>query len=477
MVFHVYENEDQPIINLPNMSFDDFSDDVLNLILSKLSPKTLSIISCTSKRFHKLCWNPQFFSTIVLDDSYAYYTPFSIAALCGRGPDMRHLTINLHRNDLPDSIFFYLACSCTHLTSLSINLCTTKGKNINEFSIDLLLNFLSSSKVIRSLTFKDSALLDDAQFERILPYILMIQSINLSGCSISDVSLFNLSQQCSSLQVLDISETNISGVCLSYLFHYCSGLKIFRANNCLEIQHNVFDTIPSNHFKSITELSIINTPINLENSLTHFINLNTLKIGTLDDSTLIPFLMQNKSIEVLYVGKETNVTISSLLVAIQTCGNKLKSLMFNPFFKKIIINDEIIRLICYKCKNLKTLSLSCCYKISTYWVIKLLKKLKFIEDLSFYDWENANSSTLKIISEYMKNLKFFRISGSNHLTTKGVIEFIELNKNIHNFEIKGTSVNTGLDGSLDPVIISNLQLQNNKIIEISPGVITYIYRN
>ena len=102
---------------------------------------------------------------------------------------------------------------------------------------------------------------------------------------------------------------------------------------------------------------------------------------------------------------------------------------------------------------------------------------KFIEDLSFYVWENANSSTLKIISEYMKNLKFFRISGSNHLTTKGVIEFIELNKNIHNFEINGTYVNTGLDGSLDPVLISNLQLQNNKLIEISPGVITYIYQN
>ncbi|KAH0792167.1 F-box/LRR-repeat protein 20 isoform X2 [Histomonas meleagridis] len=424
---------------------------------------------------HRLCHTPQLWSSIHITDAKSLLTPFSIFVLCGKGRFIQNLSIDLRHNDITDAVLFCLASSCTSLVSLSLYkredsiLSTTR---INTFPVDVLFHFLSSSKFIRSLTFTDSVFIDDSHLVKLLPRLQMIQEINLSGCSsITDSILIRLSQQCPSLQILDISRLSITGRCLESLFRYCSYLRVLRANYCLSFQSDSFDVIPIDCLNQLTELSIVQTPVSLEQALNFCTSLRALlATESLHDSILIPFLIRNHSLEVLHMGVGCRVTISSLLTALQTCGPTLQSLTFHPFKEFGIPSDETIRIICERCPRLRNLSFACSREISTFWVIQLLDRLK-IETLALFGWENANSSTLRIISQHVKYLKVFCTSECVKVTANGIVDFVSNCPSLETVKFNETGANVGQDGRLDPIVVQEIRKLFPEAMETTPGTI------
>ncbi|KAK8898531.1 hypothetical protein M9Y10_000822 [Tritrichomonas musculus] len=458
------------------IALEELSDEILSLMLSKLPLQSLAILSCTSKRMHRLCHDPQFWTSVKLNDSLSDLTPFSVSVLCGKGAFIRHLCIDLHRTVLPDSVLHYLACSCPSLVSLSLYMngdtTLTGTPRVNAFPIDELAAFLTNSKFIRSLRFIDSVLIDDSHLVRVLPHLQMMREIDLSGCgSLSDSTLIKLAQQCPSLQILDISRLAITGRCIEQIFRYCGGLRVLRANGCSDFQNDAFDSVHPDYLKSLTELSLVQTPAGLEQALICCVGLKALLASTsLHDSLLIPFVIQNKNLEVLHMGSGCRVTIASLLSAIQNCGPHLKSLTFHPYEDFAVPSDEAIRLICANCPKLKFLSLAHSRAISTYWVIQLLEKLK-IESLALFGWEDANSSTLRMIAPHVGNLKMFCTTGCKKLTAKGIVNFINACPKLTVVKFNETGANVDPNGKLDPQIIESIRQQFPNVTENPPGTL------
>lgn len=462
--------------NFPGVELESLSDEILSLVLSKLPLQSLAILSCTSKRMHRLCHDPQFWTSVKLNDSISDLTPFSVSVLCGKGAFIRHLCIDLHRTVLPDSVLHYLACSCPSLVSLSLYMngdtALTGAPRVNAFPIDELAAFLTNSKFIRSLRFIDSVLIDDLHLVRVLPHLQMMREIDLSGCgSLSDSTLIKLAQQCPSLQILDISRLAITGRCIEQIFRYCGGLRVLRANGCSNFQNDAFDNVHPDYLKSLTELSLVQTPAGLEQALICCTGLKALLASTsLHDSLLIPFLMQNRNLEVLHMGSGSRVTIASLLSAIQNCGSSLKSLTFHPFEDFAVPSDESVRLICNNCPNLRFLSLAHSREISTYWVIQLLDKLK-IESLALFGWENANSSTLKMLAPHAVDLKMFCTTGCKKLSSKGIVDFVVACPKLSVVKFFETGANIDQNGRIDPDVIESIRQQFPNVTENPPGTL------
>ena len=170
------------------------------------------------------------------------------------------------------------------------------------------------------------------------------------------------------------------------------------------------------------------------------------------------------------MGSGCRVTIASLLAAIQNCGSHLVSLTFHPYEDFAVPSDETIRLICSECVNLKYLSLAHSREISTYWVIQLLKKLK-LESLALFGWENANSSTLRMISPHMTGVKMFCITGCKKLTAKGILDFLTACPHLSVAKFNETGANVDPTGRLDPSILDNLKTTFPNICENPPGTL------
>lgn len=457
------------------IDFEALSDEILTVILSRLPLQTLAILSCTSKRMHRLCHSPQFWTSVRLNDSRSSITPFSVSVLCGKGAFIRHLCIDLHRTALPDSVLHYLACSCPSLVSLSLYMngdtAMAGTPQVNAFPIDELAAFLTNSKFIRSLKFVDSVLIDDSHLVRVLPHLQMMREIDLSGCALlSDSTLIKLAQQCPSLQILDVSRLAITGRCIDQIFRYCGGLKVFRANGCSEFQSDAFDAIHPEYLKSLTELSLVNTPAGLEQVLHSCVGLKALLASTsLHDSLLIPFV-EARQLEVLHMGSGCRVTIASLIAAIRSCGAKLRSLTFHPFEDCAVPSDETLRLLCANCPNLKHLSIAHAREISTFWVMELLKKLR-LESLALFGLERANSSTLRMIAPFIGDLKMLCVTGCQKLTAKGVVNFLCACPRLSVLKVSESGANTGVGGKLDPSILEGIREVFPNATETHPGTL------
>ena len=457
------------------IDLESLSDEILTVILSRLPLQTLAVLSCTSKRMHQLCHCPQFWTSVRLNDSRSSITPFSVSVLCGKGAFIRHLCIDLHRTVLPDSVLHYLACSCPALVSLSLYMngdtAMAGTPRVNAFPIDELAAFLTNSKFIRSLKFVDSVLIDDAHLVRVLPHLQMMREIDLSGCAqLSDSTLIKLAQQCPSLQILDVSRLAITGRCIDQIFRYCGGLKVLRANGCSEFQSDAFDAVHPDYLKSLTELSLVQTPAGLEQALQSCVGLKALLASTsLHDSLLIPFL-ESRQLEVLHMGSGCRVTIASLVAAIRNCGAKLRSLTFHPFEDCAVPSDETMRLICVHCPNLKNLSLAHTREISTYWIMEVLKKLK-LESLALFGLENANSSTLRMLVPYVGGLRMMCVTGCKKLTPKGVVNFLCSCPELNVFRALETGANVDTSGKLDPSILEGIKERFPNAAENPPGTL------
>lgn len=463
--------------NRQNINFEEMSDELLSLILSKLPLQSLAMLSCTSKRMHRLCHSPQYWTSVKLNDLKAKLTPFAVSVLCGKGTFIKNLCIDLHRTILPDSVLHFLAYSCPSLVSLSLymngDLSTTGAPRFNSFPIEELGAFLTNSKFIRSLRFVDSVLIDDSHLVRVLPHLQMMREIDLSGCSsLSDSTLIKLAQQCPSLQTLDISRLSITGRCIEQIFRYCGGLHVLRANGCSDFQNDAFDNVYPDNLKSLSELSLVQTPVGLEQTLMSCIGLRALLASTsLHDSLLIPFLIQNKKLEVLHMGSGCRVTIAALLCAIQNCGQHLRSLTFHPYENFAVPSDECLRLICNNCPNLKNLSLAHSREISTYWVIQILQRLK-LESLALFGWKEANSATLRMIAPHLGGLKMLCITGCPKLTAKGVIDFLLTCSDLCVAVFNETGANADAKGlKINPLVLESIKHRFPYISESPPGTL------
>lgn len=459
-----------------DISLEYLSDEMLTVILSKLSLNKLAMLSCTSRKMHQICHDPQFWTSVRLNDAHSIPTPYSVGVLCGKGAFIHHLCVDLHRTILPDSVLHHLAYSCPSLVSLSLYMNSdstfTGSPRVNAFPIDDLSAFLVNSKFIRSLRFIDSVLIDDSHLVGVMPHLQMMREIDLSGCSsLSDSTLIKLAQQCPSLQILDISRLAITGRCIEQIFRYCGGLRVLRANGCSDFQSDAFDSVHPDNLKSLTELSLVQTPAGLEQTLQYCTGLRALLASTsLHDSLLIPFFMSNRNLEILHMGAGCRVTIASILSAIQNCGPKLRSLTFHPFEDFAVPSDETLRLICANCLQLKHLSLSHSREISTYWAMQVLKTLK-LESLALFGWTNANSSTLRMIAENIGNLNMFCVSGCKKLSPTGVIKFLKSCPKLTVAKFIDTGANIEPTGKLDHTILESIREMFPKVTENPPGTL------
>jgi hypothetical protein len=441
-----------------SVNLGELPDKSLILVLSKLPLSSLAILSCTSRRLHALCHNPQFWTSVRIDDSRSPITPFSMMVLCGKGPFLRHLCVDLHRTMLPDSVIHFLANSCPSIISLSLFMSSSPHSGTtNVFPIDALAAFLTNSKFIRSLRFVNSPLIDDSHLVRVLPHLQMIREIDLSGCgSLSDSTLIKLAQQCPSLQLLDISRLGITGRCIEQIFRYCSGLQILRANGCADFQHGAFDLVHAESLQTLTELSVVRTPAHLEHALPQCGSLRCLLASvSLHDSLLIPFLLRARRLEVLHMGSGCQVTNSSLLCAVQNCGQNLRSLTFHPFEDFAVPGDEAVRMICVGCPRLRNLSLGNAREVSTHWVLELLDRLD-LESLALFGWENASSATFRIMAGHVTRLRMICITGCRKVVAQAVVALVTGGRQLKVAKFAESGVNDA-EGRIAPDVIEGIR--------------------
>ena len=169
------------------------------------------------------------------------------------------------------------------------------------------------------------------------------------------------------------------------------------------------------------------------------------------------------------MGSGCRVTISSLIVAIQSCGQHLISLTFHPFDTFAVPSDEIMRLICQSCPHLKNLSFAHSEEISTYWVMEVLKRLS-LESLALFGWKNGNSSALRLIAPHIGTLKMLCISECSKLTIPGVINFILTSKTLKVLKLEETGVNLP-SGNINPDVLAGIKDQFPIAKESSPGIL------
>ena len=468
-------NQEKEIESLPNgaISFDKLNDVLVSAILEKLPLSSIAALSCTNKRMHRLCHDPHFWSSVRISDASFELTPYNISVLCSKGSQIRHLCIDLHTKSISKSALRLLSASCPNVISLSLYLSSESAFGNNIFPIEELFNFLTNSKSIRSLHFVSSSLIDDNHLQKVAPHLQMIREIDLSGCvSLTDSTLIKLAQQCPSLQTLNISKLPITGRCFEQIFRYCSRIKTLRANECASFQADSFLSVEPDSLRGLVELSVIGTPVSLQvrEALQHCVNLRALLASiSLHDSILIPFLISNKRLEVLYMGSGCRVTIASLLAAIQNCGPHLRSLTFHPNDSFAVPSDETIRLLCQHCKHLKHLSLAHSQEISTYWIQQMLDQLD-LESLALFGWKEGNSSSLKLIAPHIRNLRMFCVSECPKITPKGVIEFVKACPGLHVVKFEETGANSP-NGTLAPGIIDSIREFFPSCKETSPGII------
>jgi len=459
-----------------NVSFDQMSDESISIILDRLPLSSIAQLSCTSTRMNRICNSPKFWRSIRINDEEKPVDSSQIASLCGKGTEIRNLSLNLNAQTCNPSILKLISKSCPYVVSLSLYLrnepLINRSPGNNAFPIEDLLSFLTNSKYIRSFQFLDSLLIDDNHLVNVLPHLQMMREIDLSGCgSLSDSTLIKLAQQCPSLQLIDISRLPITGRCIKQIFRYCNAIRVFRANYCLEIQTDSFQIDQIESFSSIVELSVIDTPIKLDHVLNRCTSIKSLYASySLHDSILIPFLLKSRSIEDLYIGSGARVTISSLLLAVQNSGSRLRSLTFHPLEDFAVPSDEVMRMICSTCKNLKNLSLAHTQEISTYWVIEAIKTLP-LETISLFGWKNCNSSSLRLLIPHISRLKMFCISGCPKLTHQGIIGFLRSTTKLLVAKFEDTGANVKFTGSIHPDVIPCLIDVFPKIREVSPGIL------
>lgn len=468
------DEEEGTETRINNFDIKKLSDNSLSLILEKLPLSSLALLSCTNKKMHKLCHNPQFWSSICINDASYQLTPYNIAVLCGKGSHIQNLYINCHFSKLAQCSLNYFSLSCQSIVSLSLFLSNnTSGSSpeSNVFPIDILIQFLTNSKHVRSLKFVDSISIDDSHLFNVSPHLQRIREIDLSGCTrLSDSSLIKLAQQCPSLQLLDISRLSITGRCIEQIFRYCTSIQVLRVNKCSDMQSDSFHSVQPESLKNLIELSVIDTPVSLERTLQCCTNLSSL-LGSVSfhDSICIPFFKQNRSLEVLHIGSGCKTTIASLLTAVQTCGWRLISLTFHPYEDFAVPSDDAIRLICDKCPVLKHLSLARTQEVSTYWVCEILRRLK-LESLALFDWFKGNSSSLRLMIPYIGSLKMLCLTGCSKLKPDGVINFLSSCPLLRVLKLEESGANVP-NGHLDPSIIDAMKSLFPNIKETSPGTL------
>ena len=465
-------SSDEEIL-LPNaaIKFDELSDVLISAVLEKLPLSSVAALSCTNKRMHRLCHDPHFWSSVRISDASYEITPYNIAVLCSKGAQIRHLCIDLHTKNISKSTLRLLSASCPSVISLSLYLTSDNAIGNNVFPIEELLNFIINSKSVRSLHFVDSTLIDDYHLQKVAPHLQSIREIDLSGCiSLTDSTLIKLAQQCPSLQTLDISRLPITGRCFEQIFRYCGGIKTLRANNCSLFQTDSFLSVQPDSLRGLVELSVIGTPVSLEAALPNCTNIRALLASTsLHDSILIPFLIKNRRLEVLYMGSGCRVTIAALLTAIQSCGQHLTSITFHPMDNFAVPSDETVRLICQNCKNLKHLSFAHSREISTFWIVELLKRLP-LESLALFGWKNGNSSSLRLIAPHIGNLKMLCMTECSKVTPQGLVRFILECPGLKIIKFEETGANLP-NGTIAPVVLEQIRPVFPAAKETSPGLI------
>jgi hypothetical protein len=125
-------------------------------------------------------------------------------------------------------------------------------------------------------------------------------------------------------------------------------------------------------------------------------------------------------------------------------------------------------MIILNCPNLRSMSLAHTKAISTFWVIEILKKLK-LESLALFGWDNANSSTLRVIGPHLGELQFLCITGCRRVTAAGIVGFVRESR-LKVVKFLETKQNDAM-GRLNQEIMEGLRERFPRIVENPPGTL------